>query len=178
MGDGHFIRNGCDLDCGGGDALSGSGEGDGTGGRCCADDGDGMAFVELAFVGLEGVVVEEVAVVNGDYLSGAIGGEVDDGRSVGDDGAVGVDECDGCIGYVVSVRAQGRGFGGEEKQRWAGLPRGAELVCGDDFVAGWAALMEPGSKGAWKVMGLASGCSFWVPRDLSLRKSSTSSALV
>ena len=36
-----------------------------------AEDGDGMAFVEFAFVGLEGIVVEEVAVVYGDDLSGA-----------------------------------------------------------------------------------------------------------
>ena len=65
---GNFVRGGCELDGGGGDALGGGGESDGAGGRCCAEDGDGMAFVELAFGGLEGIVVEEVAVVDGDDL--------------------------------------------------------------------------------------------------------------
>jgi hypothetical protein len=75
-----------------------------------------MAFVEFArFLrgwGLEEIVIEEVAVVDGDDFSGASGREVDTGFAVGDDCVVGVDEGGGDVGYVVPVGGEcGLGFG-------------------------------------------------------------------
>ncbi len=72
-----------------------------------------MAFVEFAIGCLKWVVVEEVAVVDGDDLARAGGGEVDEGGAVGDDGAVGVDESGGEVGDVVPV--------GRERGRWRWL---------------------------------------------------------
>ena len=97
---------------------------------------------------LEGIVVEEVAVVDGDDFAGACRREVDDGGAVGDDGAVGVDEGCGSVGYVVPVGCE-CGWrrvlwiccelrcaetGGEEEM--CGFAGGAEFVCRDDFAVG------------------------------------------
>ena len=136
-------RNGC-----GWKAFGGGGEGDDAGGGGGAKDGDGVALVEFAVDCLEGIVVEEIAVVDGDDLAGAGGGEVDAGLAVGDDGVVGVDECGGDVGDVVPVwRECGLGLGiglvgevsgaeasGEEQAR--GFAGGAEFVLGDDFAVG------------------------------------------
>ena len=71
-----------------------------------------MAFVQLSVCGLEGVVVEEISVVNRDDFSRASGGEMDAGFAVGDDGVVGVDESAGDVGNVVPIGCEWLGFGG------------------------------------------------------------------
>ena len=76
------------------------------------------------------------------------GGEMDAGFAVGDDGAVGVDESGGCVGYVVPVwrergRLQGCGvlvrcaaLRPVERSSWAGLPAVRSSSVRDDFVVG------------------------------------------
>ena len=61
---------GVKCDCCGWKAFGGGGEGDVASGGG-AKDCEGVAFVELAVGCLEGIVIEEVAVVDGDDLGGA-----------------------------------------------------------------------------------------------------------
>ncbi len=93
-----------------------------------------MAVVEFSVGGLEGIVVEEVAVVNGDDLAGAAGGEVNHGSTVRDHGAVSIDEGHGCVGYVVPARTEDPSVGG--KNEMVGLEGGTEFVLSDDFAVG------------------------------------------
>ena len=57
-----------------------------------------MAVVELAVGRVERIVVEKIAVVDGDDFSRAGGGEVDAGFAVGDDSVIDVNEGSGDVG--------------------------------------------------------------------------------
>jgi hypothetical protein len=94
-------------------------------------------------------VVEEVAVVDGDDVGGAGGGEVDDGSGVRDDCAVGVDEggsdvgdvvpvgCDGGLGGFLDCRGAARGGGlGAATGGWCGLGGGSWWGCFGEWVEG------------------------------------------
>ena len=63
---GDWNRDGC-----GWKAISGGGEGDVAFGCGGAEDGEGVAVVEFPFGCLEGVVVQEVAIVYCDDFAGA-----------------------------------------------------------------------------------------------------------
>ena len=92
-------------------------EGDGGGwetfgGRCqdnvaagggSAEDGEGVAFVELSVCGPEGIVVKEISVVYGDDVGWTSDGEVDAGFAVGNNGAITIYECGGGIADVVPI---------------------------------------------------------------------------
>src|ERR1700754_1216192 len=91
-----------------GKAFGGCGEGDVATGGGGAEDGERMAFVQFAVCGLEGIVVEKIAIVDGDDFAWAGGREMDYGGAVGDDGVVGVDEGGGDVGYVVPIRREKR----------------------------------------------------------------------
>ena len=107
-----------------------------------------MAVVELAVGRVERIVVEKIAVVDGDDFSRTGGGEVDAGFAVGDDSVIDVDEGSGDVGYVIPVWCEcGFDFGcgwvgelrghearGEEEVR--GFAGGVEFVGGDDFAVG------------------------------------------
>lgn len=93
-----------------------------------------MAVVEFSVGGLEAIVVEEVAVVNGDDLAGAAGGEVNHGSTVRDHGAVSINEGHGCVGYVVPARTEGPSVSG--KNEMVGLEGGTEFVLSEDFAVG------------------------------------------
>ncbi len=76
-------------------------------------------------------MVGHVAVVDGDDFAWAADGEVDEGGAVGDDGAIGVHEGGGCVGYVVPVGGEVWSFGGQEEA--GGLTGSAEFVLRYDF---------------------------------------------
>jgi len=104
-----------------------------------------MAFIEFAVCCFEGVVVEEVSVVDGDDCAGARCGEVNAGFAVGNDGVICVDQGYGDVGYVVPVGGEGGcGFGGwwigefrrseaRGEDQASGFSRGAEFVLCDNF---------------------------------------------
>ena len=119
---------------GGGKALGGGGDLDSSSRGGGAEDGDGVALVEMALGGVEGIMVEEVAVVDGEDGSGASGGEVDEGGGVGEGGSVGINQGGGDVGQVVPVGGEGGGVGGEDEV--GGLSGGAEGICGYDFAVG------------------------------------------
>lgn len=75
--------------------------------RSGSNDCNGLANVELAIFFwsrcLEGVVVEEIAIVDSDDFGWAAGGEVNANLAVGDDGVVRINERGRDVGYVVPV---------------------------------------------------------------------------
>lgn len=154
---------GCGFQCEGGgwDAFGGCGDRDVAGWGGGAEDCDGIAIVEFSIFFwsgcLEGVVVQEIAVVDCDDSGWAAGGEMDAGFAVGDDSAVAVDKGCGDVGDVIPVRREevpergARGAGICRKQlllgqascievptenNICGFAGSAEGVFGDDFAIG------------------------------------------